>query len=517
MTERPHRILNLNDEQIPRYVNQQLLEQGGYEVVSVASGEQALELLRLGSFDMVALDVQLGPGVPDGFELCRTIKADPKCDGLIVLLISASFVSTANRVHGLDSGADGYLVQPFEAAELHATLRSLLRTRAAEREATALNEMLQTALARRDEFLAMLGHELRNPLSAIRTSVNLLGRDDAAVPRDRVLEVLDRQTCNLTRIVDDLLDMARITNGKISLDSVRVDLRDVVSRARDSFAPEVAQAEHTLTVHLPDEPLEIQGDPARLEQVVANLLVNAIKYTTRGDLTVSLSRIEPGRARLEVADTGIGMDSETLARVFDVFTQAEQALDRSAGGLGLGLPVVRQLVELHHGDVYASSPGPGQGSTFVVELPVAAPSDAAAPAPPAEAGVRLPSPSNGHLHLLIVEDHHDSRVMLAESLRAFGYEVSTATDGRTGLHAALTQRPDAVLLDIGLPGKNGYEVAEAIRRDLGDGCPLLIALTGYGQESDREAAMRAGFDAHLVKPIRLEQLDELLEGLPPLA
>ena len=501
MTERPVRILNVNDRDIPRYVNEEILRRAGFSVVSVATGAEALAGAR--DADLVMLDVKL-PDM-DGFEVCRRLKADPVTASVIVLLASATFVSSTNKVTGLDSGADGYVVQPFEGPELIATIRALLRTRAAERRAQALASELRTAMDVRDEFLAMLGHELRNPIGAIATAVHLLGEAPDALPR--YLRILDRQTRNLGRIVDDLLDVARITRGKLSLRKERVELRELAERCVQVLSGELLGSEHGVAVTITGEPVQVIGDPVRLEQIVANLVTNAVKYTPHGGRADVRVTRQGDRAVLAVSDTGIGMDPATCARVFDLFVQGKQGIDRSRGGLGLGLTVVRQLVELHGGQVEAVSAGEGRGSTFTVTLPVA-PAAAVAATPPPSA-----TPREGGLHIVAIEDNDDVRETLCDALTMLGHRVAGAADGKAGVELVLATRPDIALVDIGLPELDGYGVARAIRA-AGGRQPQLIAITGYGQPDDQRRCLAAGFDVHLAKPVTLARLRTVFAPRP---
>jgi signal transduction histidine kinase len=500
------RILNVNDREIPRYVNEQTLARGGFQVVSVATGQEALALATT-EFDVVLLDVQL-PDL-DGFEICQRIKTNPATAGLIILLTSATFVTAKNKVLGLDSGADGYLVQPYEPAELFATLRSLLRARAAERRAQTLADELGQAMAVRDEFLAMLGHELRNPLATIVTALHVLELRRDGDSLDHYLKILSRQSRSLERIVGDLLDVARMTRGKVSLDRVLVDLRDVADRCVQSLADEIRAAGHTIALELPPAPVIVSGDVVRLEQVAANLVTNAVKYTPKGGhIRVRVAADGPF-ARFEVTDDGIGMSPEVRERVFDVFVQGHQTLERSRGGLGLGLTVVRELVEMHDGTVAAFSDGDGKGSRFVVELPLLAEALAAASAPAPE-----PIAEIAGLHIVVIEDNDDARGTLQDALLHFQHQVDVAADGIAGLDLVLEAKPDVVLVDIGLPRLDGYEVARQIRSRMNGKSPRLIAMTGYGQPEDAERATDAGFDLHIVKPVSLKNLQRVLATVP---
>ncbi|MGE0400188.1 MAG: response regulator [Kofleriaceae bacterium] len=499
MIGRKPRILNVNDRDVPRYVNEEMLSRAGYTVISVSSGAEALDRVA-DNIDLVLLDIRL-PDI-DGYEICRRIKAEPSTASVAVLLSSATFVTTSNKVTGLDSGADGYLAQPFEQTELLATIRSLLRTRAAERRASALAQELRHAITIRDEFLAMLGHELRNPIGAITTALHLIRENHAPNALAKYLPIMDRQVKSLTHLVDDLLDVARITQGKITLNRQVVDLREVLERCRESLGAEVLGSSHAVTIAIEGASTLVDGDPVRVEQIVTNLVTNAVKYTPRGGhVRLSLSH-DDTNAILVVRDTGIGMDQKTLDRVFDVFAQGKQGLDRSRGGLGLGLTVVRRLVELHRGTIRAESAGEGKGSTFTLTLPLAT---QAAPRRPTPQSLPSTAPL-AELRVLIVEDNADARESLAEVLRESCREVITAIDGKTGIEAAFVSRPDVMLVDIGLPLVDGYEVARRIRGALDGHRPHLIAMTGYGQPEDRQRALAAGFDSHIVKPISLPNL-----------
>ena len=373
-----------------------------------------------------------------------------------------------------------------QAADVRAAL--FAREQEAREEAEASNRA-------KDEFLAMLGHELRNPLDVIGTAVRVLDSQNAAPDPEatrRARGVLARQVRQLGRLVDDLLDVGRVTTGKIRLTPVPVDLADTVERCIAGLMPEGAAPQHRITVRA--EPTWVEADQARVEQIVMNLLSNAMKYTAPGG-AIEIGVAGVGRtARLSVRDTGVGMSPYMLERVFDLFFQGERTLERAEGGLGIGLTLVRRLAELHGGRVAAESPGQGRGSTVTVELPQVAP-PAAAPGVPAAPAV--PSPRR----ILIVEDSRDSRDMLRFLLEHAGHEVHEAADGPSGVAAILEVRPDIALVDVGLPGLDGFEVARRVRADAQGRQVRLVALTGYGLPEDHRRSHEAGFDAHLVKPV----------------
>jgi signal transduction histidine kinase len=355
-------------------------------------------------------------------------------------------------------------------------------------------DQLEDADRRKNEFLAVLSHELRNPLSPIRNSIYLLERaapgSEQAV---RAREVLRRQTEHLTRIVDDLLDVTRISRGKIDLQRKRLDLREIVRRTCDDRRSEFEGSGVVLRVEHHAGPLWVDADPTRIAQIVGNLLHNAVKFTPAGGTVAVGMRARQGRGELSVRDDGIGMEPSQVERMFEPFAQADHGIARSSGGLGLGLALVKGLVELHGGSVYARSEGLGRGAEFVVSLPLTA-AEAAAEARPGAA-----PPALARL-VLVIEDNVDAGQTLAEILEMQGHRVRVARDGRSGVALARELRPDVVLCDIGLPDLDGYEVARSLRADDALRGTRLVALSGYAQPEDRERARQAGFDAHVAKP-----------------
>jgi PAS domain S-box-containing protein len=375
-------------------------------------------------------------------------------------------------------------------------------------ESKRVEEALREADRQKDEFLAMLAHELRNPLSAISSATHLIrARVAQGQNVDRPLEILERQTRNSARLLDDLLDVSRMTRGTVQLRREEVRLDAVITSAVESQRALVDSAGHHLAVALPDDPVFVEGDPTRIEQIVANLLNNAAKYTPRGG-RIALS-VEPrgDEVVLRVQDDGVGIPADLLPRVFDQFVQGEQSLARTKGGLGLGLTLVRRLVDMHGGSIEARSEGVGKGSEFVVRLPAKTrPREAAAGADRGAAGAGACT----RRRILVVEDNLDAAEVLVECLRTLGHEVQVAHDGPAAVELAARATPEVVLLDLGLPGMDGYEVARRLRRDEPDRAPVLIALTGYGQEDDRRRAREAGFTHHVTKPVEPAALQRLL-------
>ncbi|WP_341870417.1 ATP-binding protein, partial [Corallococcus praedator] len=375
----------------------------------------------------------------------------------------------------------------------------------ARREAEAANRA-------KDEFLAMLGHELRNPLAPILTALQLMRlRGDTAAERERTL--IERQVTHLVRMVDDLLDVSRVTRGKVTLKRERTTLTDVLAKAIEQTSPLIEQRQHMLEVDLPEHGTDLDGDPTRLAQVFANLLTNAAKYTEPGGFIAVTGSREGQELVVSVRDTGVGVAPEMMPRVFDLFVQEHQALDRSQGGLGLGLAIAKSLVTLHEGSISAQSAGRGRGSTFTVRLPaLEARVPAALPAP--QPGALTPQePVAVGARVLIVDDNKDAADVLSESLAFLGCDTRVAYDGPSGLEAAKGFRPEIALLDIGLPVMDGYELARLLRQQEEPRAMKLVAVTGYGQESDRLRSKAAGFDAHLVKPLHFETLETLLKDL----
>jgi PAS domain S-box-containing protein len=368
-------------------------------------------------------------------------------------------------------------------------------------------EALRQADQRKDEFLAVLAHELRNPLAPIRYAVAMARKEDTTdARRAQAQAIIERQVEHMGRLLDDLLDVSRITRGTLMLRRSSVDLGAVVGAAQESARPLIEARSHTLRVRLPEEPLRLVADPVRLAQVLANLLVNAAKYTDPGGRIELEASREGGELALAVRDNGIGISAEMMPRMFTLFAQASPALERSEGGLGIGLSLVRGLVELHGGTVSARSRGVGQGAEFVVRLPVGQPEDA-------EDGQETEAPVCARatpLRLLVADDNRDSAATCAALLEASGHEVNIAHTGREAFDLACRTEPDALLLDIGMPELNGYQLARRIRATDWGRRALLIAITGWGQERDRRQALAAGFDQHLTKPIDPSGLEALL-------
>ncbi|CUI09081.1 response regulator [Massilia antarctica] len=519
------KILVVNDDPASLLALTSLLDQwadeSGYSVLSARSGQEALRQVLLHDFAVILLDVNM-PGM-DGFETAEAIHQRARSADIPIIFVTAFLADEIDRLKAYQRGAADFLFTPVIPQILHAKVQVFvaLATKNEElkrqahklsqrtTELTATNKRLTREMEERqaaeakshakDEFLAMLGHELRNPLSAISSAASLIGLPGA--PTDTVTRaklIIQRQSQHLSRIVDDLLDLSRAMSGKILLDKQHLDLAALVSACLDTFKATGRTGNYLVNIDM--QAGWVDGDPTRLEQIATNLIDNALKYTPPGG-TIDIAVSDTGQdIVLEVRDTGVGISAELLPHVFDVFVQGSITLDRAQGGLGIGLALVRRLVELHGGKVSAHSEGASAGSTFVIRLPRAAPAAVPASAAPSTLAQDC-KPA-----ILLIEDNDDGREMMATMLDAYGYPVRQAADGVQGVQMARSFLPDVALVDIGLPGIDGYEVARRLRQG-SDTCHIkLIALTGYGLADDQRRVLEAGFDKHLVKPVEIADL-----------
>jgi signal transduction histidine kinase/ActR/RegA family two-component response regulator len=364
---------------------------------------------------------------------------------------------------------------------------------------------VKEASRQKDDFLAMLAHELRNPLAAIKYAV-AIGQMSPTDSPEETFEIIDRQTQNLAHLIEDLLDVSRISRDKVTLRKETVDVASIVNGAATTVRPLIEDRHHELTLELPPDPVYVFADPTRAEQIVMNLLTNAAKYTKNGGRVTVRATSNANEALIEVIDTGVGLPPELLNRVFDLFAQADRTLDRSEGGLGIGLTVAQKLAEMHGGVITADSDGLGKGSTFTVRLPLSQQTPTGEKIAPRDGATLPPSPQK----VLVVDDNRDTALSCARLLRGMGHDVQTAFDGLAALEAARSFKPQTILLDIGLPGMNGFDVARTLR-DEGFESQLIVAVSGYGQPEDRDRSRQAGFDDHLVKPVHQEMLTVVLQ------
>jgi signal transduction histidine kinase len=525
----PVNILLVDDQPAKLLTYEAMLDQLGANLIKASSGREALEHLLKQEITLVLMDVSM-PDL-DGFELAEIIREHPRFRKTAIIFVSAVHLTDMDRLKGYASGAVDYVavpVQPellrakvsvftelrrktIEAERLARELERRVSERTAELEASTarlseLADELRAADRRKDEFLALLAHELRNPLAPVLNAVSIMRAREVSDPElTWCRDIIERQAMQLTRLVDDLLDVSRISRGMVRLRFEPVEMSAIIRGAVETSQPIVDAQRHELHVSQPVEPVRVHGDPARLVQVVANLLNNAAKYQETGgriDLTVTA---QDGMARIVVSDRGVGIDEDLLARVFEPFTQGNPALDRTQGGLGIGLYLVRNLVDLHGGNVAAASEGPGRGASFVVELPLMQEQP--------RAGIEVPvtrSAEGRARRVLVVDDNPDGGDSLVALLNLHGYRATLAGDGPAALQVVESDPPDIVLLDIGLPGMDGYEVCRHMRKK-GLEHAAIIALTGYGQH-DRGRLDDHGFDNYVVKPCPLPELLRLLDA-----
>jgi signal transduction histidine kinase len=528
------RILLIDDDQEDYLLTRDLLTDalGSRFVLDwVSTYENALNAIVECQHDIYLLDFRLGKRT--GLELLREPQMS-KCDGPVILLTGQGEIEVDREA--MQAGASDYLTKDGLTAEtLERTIRHSLERFHAKVELRRLNEALESRVEERtrdlekanaalkeadrkkDEFLAILAHELRNPLAPIANSLGLLNKSngDGEIIRE-ARETMERQLLQMTRLVDDLLEVSRISRGKIELRVEEIDLNEVARHAVETAMPMIERNRQSLKVHLPQTPIRLGADFARIAQVIANLLNNASKFTDAGG-TIELSIARDGDcARIRIRDTGIGMTPEALGRIFEMFAQVDSSIERSQGGLGIGLTLAKTLVELHGGSITALSDGPGRGSEFQIRLPAASAASAVPhpPPPPAsDMSTASPTPAAAKRKILIVDDNRDSATTLAMLLKLSGQQVEKAHDGLQALEVAEKFLPDVILLDIGLPKLTGYEVVQRLRKEPWGQTMKVVALTGWGQEEDRQKSREAGFDEHLVKPVQHATLLKLLSEL----
>lgn len=531
-TASPADILVVDDDPKNLTAMEVALGELAHRLVSVSSGEEALRELLARDYAVILLDVQM-PGM-DGFETARLIRSRWRTRRVPIIFITAYSQNDADMRKGYELGAVDYLFKPIvpeilrakvqvfvelrertdEVARQAEQLRDMERTDALRRldeerrkwEAETLrkeNQQLEGADRQKDQFIAMLAHELRNPLAPLVTSLELIRMADVEDPDvTKARDVMSRQLRHLTRLVDDLLDVSRICQNKLQLHRETVELGSLVEESIEACRSRIEEQGHDLEIGRAPERIMLQADPVRVTQIVSNLLNNAVRYTDRGGAISVGWEADGSEAVVRVKDTGRGIDPQLQPRIFDMFVQ-----ERDGGrGLGLGLTLVRQLTELHDGSVSAHSDGLGKGSEFIIRLPLTA--DTARCSEPEEP--ELDAAEARSLSIAVIEDDEDVRGTVVSLLERWGHDVHVASSGAEGIDIVLDMRPDVALLDIGLPGIDGYDIARKIHHELGQERPQLVAMTGFGQEHDRKRALDAGFDAHLVKPAHPEALRRAL-------
>ena len=492
----------------------ELLQRAEIEAEAVSGAAALAERLQAPAAAVIVTWESLGPEALAA--IGGGVNAQPPWSDLPFLVFGpASPAETAEALALAELSVLGnftLLERPIRVVTLLSAVETAIRARRRQYAMRDLLGRVEDGIRQRDQFLAMLGHELRNPLGAVLTAaevIDIAARSESGTASSvvaRQAAAIRRQGGLLTRLVDDLLDVARVTSGKVPLKKQPVDLAEVIRRGTEALAGRAKDKGLEVAVDPGGEAAWVNGDPARLEQVYSNLLTNSIKYTPAGGrIEVELAAGD-GEALLTLRDTGVGIEPELLPVIFDLFKQADRTLVRAEGGLGIGLTLVRTLVELHGGAVTARSDGSGRGSEFTVRLPLAA---AARPTGPTLTDA--PSAAGRRPRVFVVEDHEDNREALVTLLTQIGCEVEAAEDGEHGARGIVDARPDVAIIDIGLPGMDGYAVAQYVRGALQQGI-LLVALTGYGQPRDREMALSAGFDVHLRKPVDVNRLRALVAG-----
>jgi signal transduction histidine kinase len=559
-------ILLVDDQPARLLTYETVLSELGQNLVMAHSGIEALEKLMREEFAVVLMDVSM-PDM-DGFEAARLIHEHPRFERTPIIFVTGVHVSELDHLTGYKLGAVDYVsipvvpeilrskvavlvelyckrrelrqlnhdlaqtnerlaranaaLQAEKTSELEALNGTLQR---ANSELERINRSLQREVAERakaqaalkeadrnkDEFLAMLAHELRNPLAPIVNALHLMRMNVSDSQLNWSREVIGRQLTHLTRLVDDLLDVSRITRGKIALSRQPLEIRTLVGQAVEAVQPLLQERSHTFAARIPEHPLWVDGDSLRLTQALSNVLGNAVKYTDRGGHIELEVLGADGDLEIRVRDNGIGIPAERLPLIFDLFTQLDRKSDHPQSGLGIGLALVRRLLEMHGGSVEARSDGAGRGSEFVIRLPRYAGELSARTDGEQRPSSALPVPAH---RILIADDNLDALESLAEVLKLQGHEVFSASNGSLALESAERHLPDVALLDIGMPLLDGYEVARRIRSQDWGRQVTLLAVTGWGQDADRRRSREAGFDLHLVKPLDVDKLAELLSRLP---
>jgi signal transduction histidine kinase len=485
------------------------LEAAGVPCYVCADVDEACRELERGAGALMFTEEALTPDT--SLRLAHALDLQPAWSDVPMIILSAvpsmetksrSFVTFGRRTNVT------FVDRPVRIQSLVSAAQSALRARERQYQIRELMEKLEDRVHERDRFLAILGHELRNPLGAILLASQM--RDDDGRLDGEHAELIERQSKHLTRLVNDLLDLSRVVSGKIVLQRQVIDLADALRQSFETFTESAARQKVTVEVRYSIEPLPVYADPLRAAQILTNVIGNAIKYTPEGGhIVVALER-DGDQALVRVADDGVGIASDRIGTIFELFAQAENAIGRAQGGMGIGLALVRNLLELHGGTITAESDGLGKGSEFVVRLPIFDGDHV----PVAKTLQKLVVSDGVPRRIVVIEDNADVRELLRLKLRRLGHEVDAVADGLAGVRAIVDHRPDLALVDIGLPGLDGYEVAARVRRSVGNDV-VLVAVSGFGQPEDKRRAMDAGFDEHITKPADVTDIEGLLSRLPP--
>ncbi|EJM97523.1 response regulator [Herbaspirillum sp. YR522] len=492
-------ILNVDDTNAARYARTRILTRAGLKVIEAASGTEALALARELRPTLILLDVKL----PDihGMEVCSRLKADPATSFILVLQTSASYIDVSDKIRALDGGADNYLFEPIEPAELLANVRALLRLAKVENELREIDR-------RKDEFLAVLAHELRNPLAPMRNAIAILDARSPAAPdwELRARATISRHLDHMVRLVDDLLDVSRLSHDKLALQMSHIDLGGVIAAAVESTRGQFERKQQQLSLTPIPIALTVHGDEVRLVQVLVNLLNNASKFTAIGGHIEVRPEIVADRVRLHIVDDGIGLAPERMHEIFGMFAQANALGHDRQDGLGIGLSLARSLVELHDGTISAYSAGLGSGSCFTVELPLVQGAIADGGADSQVEAAPIPA---GGRRILVVDDNVDIADTMKELMELLGHQVTVAYSGTQALQLAAASPPQAVLLDIGLKDMTGYDLVRALRKIDVVRDAFMVACSGFSGDDDKQRAIHAGIDLYLVKPVSIDLLSSL--------
>ncbi len=523
MKTEPVHILLVDDLQENLLSLAALLRREDVIILQASSGLQALELLLKHDVALALLDVQMP--VMDGFELAELMRSTERTRRVPIIFLTAGSSDRARRFRGYEAGAVDFLEKPVETDILRSKVDvfvELFRQRQriiaqrdaledAHEKASLYAEALQDADRRKDEFLATLAHELRNPLAPIRNGLQIMRMSPDGIIPDDLRDMMDRQMTHMVRLIDDLLDVSRISQGKISLERRAISLQSALQAAIEASQPLIDACGHKLVFDIQEQELWVSADITRMAQIVTNLLNNAAKYTPEGGVITLTAKQEGDSAIIRVRDNGIGIPADMLPRVFDLFTQVRRDGTQSQGGLGIGLALVKQLLDMQDGRIDVSSPGLGQGSVFTVHMHL---TDAPAHVVTEDAGHEA---LGAALRVLVVDDNVDSAKTTGWMLEMMGHTPTLAHDGHEALQLAKSIVPDVILMDIGMPGMSGYDVCRTLRQDPVFTNTVIIAQTGWGQEKDRQEARAAGFDHHIVKPVAYDTFSNLLSGVTPAA
>ena len=486
------------------------LEAAGLTCEAFDSVDAICTSLKEGAGALLLTEEALLPDVTP--RLAQALDSQPPWSDVPIIILAGEPFDRPTRTFGdLGRRTNVTLVdRPVRIKSLVSATQSALRARERQYQIRDLMETLEDRVHERDRFLAILGHELRNPLGAILLASQMKD-DDGKLDGDHA-ELIERQSRHLTRIVNDLLDLSRLVSGKIVLKRQIIDLADAVQQAMETVR--AASTRHKVSVEIKpaSTPLPVDVDPVRTDQIITNVLTNAIKYTPEGGHVVVTMERDGDEAVVRVTDDGVGIAPDRIGTIFELFAQAENAIGRAQGGMGIGLALVRNLLHLHGGSITANSDGIGKGSEFSVRFPIAAPREAVAE--PERRTVQRASGDGQPRRIVIVEDNADVRELLRLKLRRLGHSVDAVADGHSGVTAIVDGKPDLALVDIGLPGLDGYEVAMQVRQSLGPGV-VLVAVSGFGQPEDKRKALEAGFDEHITKPADVTDIENLLARLPP--